>query len=292
MSEVLFLLEQGALAFEAPAVAGQVAVLADDAMAGNDDGDRIRRAGASDGANGSGLADGARDLGVRARSAVRDAAKLVPHAALERGGLHVERQVDMRLLAAQMAEDFANPLAQILRVAVDFRLRIFVRESVFQARVRASIGIAKINGADAALRGRNEDASERARDNRVIDEHSGASATVSGGSHAHLRGCAFVQTAARAVACVVHRGGHFVSFAKLRFQLRHALRVRELLWRDAERLLEQALHFVRAQTERAAEFVKRELFFRVGGERLFDAAANFEHLARGGASVLRERRVL
>src|SRR5579864_3939572 len=78
--EVLFLLEQRVLAFEAPAVAGQVAVLTDDAMAGNDDGDRIRGAGASDGANRSGLADGSGDFGVRARGAVGDAAKLVPDA--------------------------------------------------------------------------------------------------------------------------------------------------------------------------------------------------------------------
>src|SRR6185437_6725113 len=122
--EVLFLLEQRVFAFEAPAIAGQVAVLADDAMAGNNDGDRIRGAGARDGANSSGLADRACDLGVRARGAVGDAAKLVPDAALERGGLHVQRQIDMRLLAAQVAEDFANPLAQILRVAMDFGLRI------------------------------------------------------------------------------------------------------------------------------------------------------------------------
>lgn len=109
--EVLFLLEQGVLAFEAPPVAGQVAILADDAMARHNDGDRVGGAGASDRANGSGLADGAGDLGVRARGAVGDAAKLVPDAALERGGLHVKRQIDMRLLAAQVAQDFAHPLA-------------------------------------------------------------------------------------------------------------------------------------------------------------------------------------
>src|SRR5579864_72861 len=78
--EVLFLLEQRVLAFEAPAVAGQVAVLPDDAMARNHDGNRIRGAGASDGANRSGLADGSGDFGVRARGAVGDAAKLVPDA--------------------------------------------------------------------------------------------------------------------------------------------------------------------------------------------------------------------
>ena len=289
---MLLLLEQGGLAFEAPAVPGQVAVLADDAMARDDDGDRVGGAGAGDGANGSGLADGAGDLGVRARGAVGDAAKFVPDAALERGGLHVERQVDMRFLAAQVAKDFADPLAKILRIAMNFRLRILVRESIFQARVGAGIGIAQIDGADAALRCSDQDPSERARNDCVMDEHAGASAAVGGGSHAHLRGRAFVEAAAGAVACVVHCGGHFVSFAKLRFQLRHALRVRELLRRDAESFLKQALHFVRAQMERAAEFVKRELFFRVRDECLFDAAANFEHLARRSASILRERRVL
>src|SRR5487761_22480 len=277
LRKLLFLREQSALAVEAPTVSGEVAVFAHHAMTRHDDRNGIRGAGASDRANRSRLTYGASNLRIRTGRAVGNAAKFIPHAALKRSGLHVERQIEIRLLAAHAPDDFANPLAQILRVAVDFGSRIFARKSVFQSRIR----IAQVNRADATARGGDQNASERARHNRVMDGHSRASATVRGGSHAHLRGCALIQTAARTVACVVHCCGHFLSFAKLQFQLRHALRIGELLRRDAEYFPKQARHFVRIEFERAAEFAERKPVFGIGGERLFNAAANLQHLSGG-----------
>src|SRR5262245_30523330 len=98
------LFEQLALALNAPAVAAQFAVFADDAVAGRDECRRIRSASAGDGARGCGLADAACDLAVRSRLAIRYAAQFFPDSFLKRSALHVERQGRVRLLPGQMRE--------------------------------------------------------------------------------------------------------------------------------------------------------------------------------------------
>src|SRR5579862_198595 len=97
-----FLLQQGALALQTPAVAGEGAVLAYSAVAGDDDRHRIRGAGAADGADGFGVAEAAGDLGVGAGAAGGDGAQLFPDAPLERRRLDVEGQVEVRPAAVQV----------------------------------------------------------------------------------------------------------------------------------------------------------------------------------------------
>ena len=62
-----FVLEQPLLARQAAAIAGEAAVRADHAMAGHDDADRVLAVGESGGADGLGLADAPRQLGVADR---------------------------------------------------------------------------------------------------------------------------------------------------------------------------------------------------------------------------------
>src|SRR6266404_7240550 len=92
-SVLLLVLQQGAFALDAPAVAGEGAVTADDAVARDGERDGIGGAGAGDGADGAGGADSARHVGVGARFAARNAAQLFPYALLKRGGADVERNV-------------------------------------------------------------------------------------------------------------------------------------------------------------------------------------------------------
>src|SRR5437867_11917213 len=92
---LLLLVEQGALALQAPAVAAQRAVAADDAVAGDDDRNRVGGAGPGHGAGGGRLADGAGDLLVSAGSAVGDGAQLLPDAPLEGGRADVQGQVEV-----------------------------------------------------------------------------------------------------------------------------------------------------------------------------------------------------
>ena len=60
-----FMIEKPALAFNATAVSGEGSVGADDAVAGDDDGDRIGSIGCADGANSVRMADVLSELSIR-----------------------------------------------------------------------------------------------------------------------------------------------------------------------------------------------------------------------------------
>lgn len=82
--------EEFAFAVDAPAIAGEASVLADDAVAGNGDGDGVGAAGGGDGAGSGGLADFAGEFGVAAGFAARDLLEGFPDALLEGGSADVE----------------------------------------------------------------------------------------------------------------------------------------------------------------------------------------------------------
>src|SRR3954452_2116939 len=85
--------EQPCLAVEPPAVPGQGAVAADDAVAGDDDRDRVAAVGEADGTCGAGTPDASRQLAVADPLTEGDAHQLVPDAALEGRSLQREGQV-------------------------------------------------------------------------------------------------------------------------------------------------------------------------------------------------------
>src|SRR5204863_3735421 len=84
--------EQFLLPVLPPAVAREVAVRPDRAVAGNQDGDRVRGAGAADGPGRAGTSDPPRDLPVAARGAGRNRPELFPDPGLEGGGAGVQRE--------------------------------------------------------------------------------------------------------------------------------------------------------------------------------------------------------
>ena len=84
--------EEFAFALDAPAIAGEAAILADDAVAGDGDGDGVGADGGGDGAGGGGPAEFAGDLGVAAGFAAWDLLQRLPDALLEGGGADVERE--------------------------------------------------------------------------------------------------------------------------------------------------------------------------------------------------------
>src|SRR4051794_11674503 len=88
-------IEQGALAFQAASVAGERPVGADDAVAGDDDGDRVAAIGGADRARGPGALDALGELAVADRLAVGDRAQRLPDLLLERRA--GERQVDVEV---------------------------------------------------------------------------------------------------------------------------------------------------------------------------------------------------
>lgn len=123
-----FMREEGALAVQAPAIAGQIAVLANDAVARDNDRYWIGGAGASDGANGAGFADGSRHFAIGFRRAVGDSPQFFPDAPLKRGCLYVGRQIEVRLMPFQVCKYCFDPCFEAAPIPPDFRPRIFFSE--------------------------------------------------------------------------------------------------------------------------------------------------------------------
>src|SRR5206468_6615181 len=89
-------LEQPALAIQPPAEAGERPVRSDDAMAGDDDGDRIFPVGGAHSAGEAHVAQAARHVAIAPRGPVRDGAEDIPHAPLKRRAGRVQGDVEGR----------------------------------------------------------------------------------------------------------------------------------------------------------------------------------------------------
>ena len=84
--------QQRLLAFDAPSISADAAVLANDTMAGDRDRHRIGGTGTGHGANCARPADRLGDLTVRSRGPERNRLQVGPHAALEGCGANIEGQ--------------------------------------------------------------------------------------------------------------------------------------------------------------------------------------------------------
>src|SRR5688572_29447162 len=90
-SALLLVGEQLLLPLDPPPVPRQAAILANHAVAGDDQTGGVGRTSPSHGADGGWPADVARDLAVGARLAVRNRLQISPHLPLKRRRLNVER---------------------------------------------------------------------------------------------------------------------------------------------------------------------------------------------------------
>ena len=112
---------------EAAAVAGQRAVGADHAVAGDDDRDRVAVVGAADRARRGGLADRARDVAVAGGLAERDPEQRRPDRLLERGPPGRQPQIEARALAREVLLQLDDRRAQAAIVPGPVRARRGVR---------------------------------------------------------------------------------------------------------------------------------------------------------------------
>src|SRR5690606_24437074 len=115
--------EQELLARHPTAVAGERTARADHPVTGHDDGNRIRRIGAADGARRAWSADAARQLRVADRRAVRDAQKRVPDFALERGTARPELQLEGAPAAVEVLLELPRDVLAGVRLPLYVRLR-------------------------------------------------------------------------------------------------------------------------------------------------------------------------
>ena len=94
--------QQPRLRFESAAETRERPAAADDPVTGRDDGDGIAAVCGTDRADGGGIADGARDVGVGARFAAGDGEQLRPYLALEIGAAKFEREIEGAAFAREV----------------------------------------------------------------------------------------------------------------------------------------------------------------------------------------------
>ena len=203
--------QQGALAFHAPAIAGERAVGAHHAVAGDRDRDPVRRAGLSDRAHGLRPADAPRDLGIARGRSARDLAQRLPDALLERGAAHVERQIEplrRRLDEADHPRD--HPLEAL--IAAD---QPGLRKAILKAAHERVRVVAELDRADALAGRRDEDRAERALADREADRGAIPAAAKLRRGHAEEIGRSGVEAPARIEAGAVDRLGDRAALRKL-----------------------------------------------------------------------------
>jgi hypothetical protein len=237
--------------------------------------DHRHRVGAARGANCTGglwRADVGGQLAVGAGLAGRDTLQGLPDLVLERRAKDVEgqRTAGRVLRIVHRPHRFGDPVGVIAIQRPDRRLR----EAGDQVANHHLAIVTHEDCADAALRRRHEDLSQRALAETVADHLALAALAVGAWRHAqHLRRV-LVEPAGRIVAGGVEGLGDAGGDAKLRLNPGVPLGGRVGLGRDADDPLEQAMEVMRAETRLVRKLRQRR--FRFGS--LDGAASPRDHL--------------
>ncbi len=172
-------------------------------MAGDDQRHRVGAARAAHRAHGGRVADGARDLGVSARLAPRDAAQRAPHAALEHRAADVHRDPGEIAFSRQKGSDAVANLSQRRGILDQLRRAEFLADQAPQLR----LVVAELDGAEAARGRRDQGPADRQREDGIADSLAAAAGAVAARRHAEAGGRLFVEARGRAVAGVEQRRG-------------------------------------------------------------------------------------
>src|SRR6516162_5832908 len=116
--------QQLLLAVQTPAIAVETSILPYHAVARYHHSHRIDSAGVSDSADRLGVANGARHVAIRARTAIRDGTQFFPNLPLEGGRPNVHRQIELWSPTLKVAQEGGNPRAQRFLVATDLSVWI------------------------------------------------------------------------------------------------------------------------------------------------------------------------
>src|SRR5919199_5950970 len=108
-------LEEGALPLDSPAIARESTIVADDPVARNGHGNRVRSAGPSDRTGRLGRADALGDLRVARRRTGRDLTQRLPDSLLKGGAAHIEWEIEPKGWSLDKAD---NPGDELLELQV------------------------------------------------------------------------------------------------------------------------------------------------------------------------------
>ena len=193
-----FGIEQRGLARQSPAIAGERPALLYDAMTRNRQRDRVRRAGARDGAHRTRRTDGFGDVRIASRLAVGNPTQCVPDALAERRCVDIERQVETLAGAVQISVHLRDERCEPGGI-LD---QLGVGELAVQLRCKRARVVTEADLADAFGGGRHQHETQRGRRAGVMHGQPCALAPEGGRRHAQFGRRAFVHTRRRAEAGV------------------------------------------------------------------------------------------
>src|SRR5437763_2870686 len=172
--------EERALALDAPAIAGEIAVAPHDAMARYDDGELVAGAGLRNGTHCSGLPQRSGDVAVGRGAAGWDFLQRTPYPRLKRRAADVERQVERIAGPGDIAHDPLGPAGQ-RRIGGE---QLGRRKAAPEFGFETGAVVAERGHADAALGRRDHRPAQPSRDDCTADRLALAAAPAHGRGHA------------------------------------------------------------------------------------------------------------
>src|SRR5205807_339131 len=157
--------EERALAFDAPAIAGEIAVAPHDAMAWHDDGELVAGASLRNCTHGSGLPQRGGDVAVGRGAAGRDFLQRTPYPRLKRRAADIEWQVERIAGPGDIAHDPLGPAGQ-RRIG---RLQLRGGKAASEFAFKNGAVVAERGHADAALGRRDHRPAKPSRDDCKAD---------------------------------------------------------------------------------------------------------------------------
>ena len=189
-------------AVEAPAVAGEAAVLGDGAVAWDGESNGVGGTGGGDGAGGGGRAERAGESGVAARLAAGDLLEGSPDTLLEGGGADVEGEGGGQGVFGGLAEDEGESFGEPSGVSLGGD-ELGLIEALAEIGGEFGVVAAEGDGADSGIGGGGQHPAQRAGGRGVTDEETCAAGAESAGSHSEGVAAGLVEAAGGAEAGLV-----------------------------------------------------------------------------------------
>src|ERR1700751_3568126 len=182
LGALLFHLEQGSFAFDAPAISAHFAIFPNHALARNGNRDPVGGTRASDCPSCVWLTDRLRYPSIRLRGSKRQRLQMCPHPLLEGRCLNIEGQRAIKLVPGDLPQYSFCPRAHGFIIPLADR----EREFTLQAFNQLLVALLKLNRADALLCCRHQHASQGRIRTGVTNTRRNRSSTVLVRCHAQL----------------------------------------------------------------------------------------------------------
>lgn len=198
------------------------------------------------------MADGRRDVSIRAGLSIGDFGQRLPHKAAESGCRDIQRQAAELLPALDVPDEAGNDRPQGRIVTMQRGCAEFAPQPALERSFR----VAEVDGANPSRACGHEQFSEARVDDREIDGRALASTPVVIGRHSQKGAAAFVQSAARSVACAIQRVGDAFAASQADLQPLDAIEIGVAFGRHADGGFEAARQVVGTEPEAVGKFAE------------------------------------